>query len=264
MDSAAPAAEEVGMQASPGPILEVADLTMHFGSITAAEGENLSVQRGELIGIVGPNGAGKTTFLNLVTGYLRPEEGSIRFQGHEIVGMRPNEIVRLGIGRSFQVPQLFVSLTVLENVLVALATAEGRSQNPWSPLRTPERTRHAERLLEQFMLADLAQRPAGELPEGARKLLDIVLAYALAPQLLLLDEPTSSVSAQDKIPLMETLVGVLSDASVTTMFIEHDLDVVRRFARRVLVLSNGSFIADGDPQTVLDDPEIRRAVAGWQ
>ena len=224
---------------------------MHFGMVTAAEGETVTLLPGEFVGIVGPNGAGKTTFLNLVTGYLRPQRGRIRFQGRDITGLRPAEIVTLGIGRSFQIPQLFLSLTVLENVLVALAAAEGRSLHPGDPLRRPERVRAALDVLRRFALADVAGRLASALPEGARKLLDIAMAFALHPRLLLMDEPTSGVSAEEKFLVMDTLVPVLRAAGVTTVFVEHDLEVVRRYAGRVLVLEAGRIVADGPPGAVL-------------
>lgn len=244
------------------PILEVENLTLHFGSVTAAERETVLVYPGEFVGIVGPNGAGKTTFLNLITGYLRPERGTIRFWGQDVVGLPPHQITALGVGRSFQIPQLFLSLTVRENVLVALAAREGRWAGAWRPLAEPARGQAADEILVQFGLLAQADRPAAELPEGARKLLDIAMALALRPRLLLMDEPTSGVSAREKFQIMDTLVQALRDAGVTALFVEHDMEVVRRYATRVLVLSNGRILADGPPGEVLDDPEVRLAVTG--
>lgn len=245
------------------PILEVEELTMHFGSITAADRETVIVYPGEFVGIVGPNGAGKTTFLNLITGYLRPERGRVRFWGQDVVGLQPHQITALGVGRSFQIPQLFLSLTVRENVLVALAIRERRGWSSfWSPLHEPTRVQVADEVLVQFGLLAQADRPAGELPEGGRKLLDVAMAFALRPRLLLMDEPTSGVSAQEKFRVMDTLLRALREAGVTALFVEHDMEVVRRYATRVLVLNHGRVLADGDPAEVLDDPEIRLAVTG--
>jgi branched-chain amino acid transport system ATP-binding protein len=244
------------------PILEVEDLTLHFGSITAAERETVIVYPGEFVGVVGPNGAGKTTFLNLITGYLRPERGVIRFWGQDVVGMKPHQITALGVGRSFQIPQLFLTLTVRENVLVALATREGRWASAWRSLHEPSRVQAADEVLLQFGLLAQADRPAGELPEGGRKLLDVAMAFALRPRLLLMDEPTSGVSAREKFQIMDTLLQALREAGVTALFVEHDMEVVRRYATRVLVLSNGRILADGAPGDVLDDPEVRLAVTG--
>ncbi|MGH9246294.1 MAG: ABC transporter ATP-binding protein [Acidimicrobiales bacterium] len=243
-------------------VLEVDGLEMHFGMVTAAQGLNVTVVGGELVGIIGPNGAGKTTFINLLTGYLRPEAGRIHLLGLDVVGRHPHEVARLGVGRSFQIPQLFLTLTVLDNVLLALATAAGRSLDPWHPLHRLDRVDTARGVLDQFGLADHAHRPAAELAEGARKLLDVAMAFAPGPRLLLLDEPTSGVSVEEKYEVMETLTAVLRRSRVTTLFVEHDMDVVRRYADRVLVLSDGRFIADGGPTDILGDPDIQRAVAG--
>lgn len=242
-------------------VLEVEDLTMHFGSIAAAERATVSVSVGEFVGIVGPNGAGKTTFLNLVTGYLRPETGRIRFLGRDIVGLPPDRITALGVGRSFQIPQLFLTLTVMENVLVALACAAGRGLALWNPLGDRRRLEDADAILRQIGLDAEVGRLASELPEGGRKLLDIGLALALRPRLLLMDEPTSGVSAMEKFQIMDTLVRVLRESAVTAIFVEHDMEVVRRYASRALVLENGRIVADGAPADVLADRVVQRTVA---
>ncbi|MER3410172.1 MAG: ABC transporter ATP-binding protein [Thermoleophilia bacterium] len=244
------------------PLLEVEGLDLRFGEIAAAQNLCVTVATGEIVGIVGPNGAGKTTFINLITGYLRPERGAIRLAGRDLVGRRPDAVTRLGVARSFQIPQLFFNLTVLENILVGLAATEGRSLDPWRPLLTDQRMEKGRRALAHLGLGDLAHRPASELPEGGRKLLDVALALVLEPRLLLLDEPTSGVSVEEKFEVMEQVTKALRVSAVTTMFVEHDMEVVRRFADRVLVLADGRFIADGEPAVVLADPEIRRAVSG--
>lgn len=243
-------------------VLQVEDLTMRFGAVTAADNVSVTLRAGEFVAIVGPNGAGKTTFLNLVTGYIRPLTGRVHFLDHNILGLTPRQITELGVGRSFQWPQLFTSQTVLENVLVALAAGKGEVAF-WQPLKTRARLEAAAAVLEQFGLGDMAHRPASELPEGGRKLLDVAMAFALRPRLMLMDEPTSGVSVEDKFQVIDTLVQVLRANGITTMFVEHDMEVVRRFANRVLVLSQGKIAADGDPEAVLGDPQIRAMVAGW-
>lgn len=245
------------------PVLQVENLSLHFGAVTAATDMSVTVQPGEFIGIIGPNGAGKTTFLNLVTGYLQPAAGSVAVLGQPIAGLSPRQVTNLGVGRSFQIPQLFLTMTARDNVLVALATAAGDSTDFWYQLHRRDRIEEADRLLEQMGLRTEATRLASELPAGGRKLLDIAVALALGPKFLLMDEPTSGVAMEDKFDVMDTLVAALQQAGVTAMFVEHDMDVVRRYASRVLVLSHGRFIADGDPETILNDPDIRRAVAGW-
>ncbi|HIC88269.1 MAG TPA: ABC transporter ATP-binding protein [Anaerolineae bacterium] len=232
-------------------VLETIGLTRHFGQVTAADSVSVHVRMGEWVSIVGPNGAGKTTFLNLVTGYVKPERGQILYMGNDITGLPPRDVTRLGIARSFQVPQLYTDLTVMENVLIALAAQAGCGLDFWNSLRRDGWLASALETLNHFGLRRYANRPAKELPEGGRKLLDIALAFALRPQLLLMDEPTSGVSRQEKFDVMDTLVEVLRPTDVTTLFVEHDMDIVRQYAQRVLVFHEGRLIADGDPQVVL-------------
>ncbi|MGH3948594.1 MAG: ABC transporter ATP-binding protein [Pseudonocardiaceae bacterium] len=243
-------------------VLEIHDVAVRFGMVTAADGLTLSIARGELVGLIGPNGAGKTTFLNLVTGYTRPDEGRILVLGKEITGKHPSQVTAMGVGRSFQTPQLFLDLTVVENVLLALAAAEGISLRWWRRLRQHDREERAHAILRRFGLEADGDRRATQIAEGTRKILDVALAFALAPKLLLMDEPTSGVSIDTKFDVMDTLVSALRDEGVTALFVEHDMDVVRRYAERVLVLSEGRIIADGTPDHVLADEVIRRSVAG--
>lgn len=236
-------------------VLETAGLTRHFGQVTAAEELNLQIEAGERVGIVGPNGAGKTTFLNLVTGHVKAEHGQVLFRGTDITHLSPPAVTRLGIARSFQIPQLFSSLTVLENLTFAQAAQAGRSLDFWTPLEHEAWAGEAMDLLDQFGLRDYAQQPVNELPEGGLKLLDVALSLALKPQLLLMDEPTSGVSAEDKFGVMDTLMEILGQTGVTIVFVEHDLEVVRRYAERVLVFSNGRIVADGAPRKILADAD---------
>jgi branched-chain amino acid transport system ATP-binding protein len=245
-----------------GALLETVSLTKSFGMVRAADDLSVRVEEGELVGIVGPNGSGKTTFLNLTTGYLKPDRGRILFGGRDISSLTPRAVTRLGVARSFQIPQLYTGLTVLENVLLALAVRSDRRMTGWRPLYRSPWTEEAGAILERFDLTRYAGRGVGELPEGGRKLLDIALSFALKPRLLLMDEPTSGVSNEDKFQLMDTLVTVLRESEITTIFVEHDMDVVQRYSRRVLAFANGQVIADGKPATVLADPEVRKAVLG--
>ncbi len=245
-----------------GPLLETVNLTKSFGMVRAADDLNVRVEAGELVGIVGPNGSGKTSFLNLVTGYLKPERGRILFNGREITGLSPRVVTRLGVARSFQIPQLYTGLTVLENVLLSLAVRSRSRVGGWWPLYRSPWTEAAAEVLARFDLASYAGRAVSELPEGGRKLLDIAVSFALKPRLLLMDEPTSGVSNEDKFRVMDTLVTVLEASDITTIFVEHDMDVVQRYSRRVLAFANGQVLADGEPATVLADPEVRKAVLG--
>ena len=243
-------------------VLETVSLTKFFGMVRAAEDLSLRFQEGELVGIVGPNGSGKTTLLNVITGYVKPDRGRIRYQGRDITGLPPRAVADLGIARSFQMPQLYLSLTVLENLVLALAIRAGRAREFWAPLARVDRLDDARRILEQFGLEEHASHDAGQLPEGARKLLDVALSFARRPRILLMDEPTSGVSARDKSTVMDTLVPVLKGTGVTTIFVEHDMEVVQRYAERVLAFDEGKVVAAGSPEAVLADPAVRRALLG--
>jgi branched-chain amino acid transport system ATP-binding protein len=232
-------------------VLVASGLHKSFGAVTAAADVSLAFERECVVSLIGANGAGKTTFLNMVTGYLKPDRGSIRFEGRELTGHTPRQITGLGICRSFQIPQLFHSLSVRENLLVAEGVAASE--------RAEEET---EAVLERFGLAPYAAQPAGLLPEGVRKLLDVALALVARPRLLLLDEPTSGVAADEKFGIMDLVMGAVRGQGVTVLFVEHDMDIVSRYAARVVAFYDGRVIADGAPAAVLDDPEVRRYVIG--
>jgi branched-chain amino acid transport system ATP-binding protein len=232
-------------------ILETESLHKTFGAVTAASDIGLAFERDSVVGLIGANGAGKTTFLNMVTGYLRPDSGRIRFDGEDLVGRSPREITALGLSRSFQIPQLFQSLSVRENLLVAedIARAE----------RIEEAT---DALLEKLNLVFYAGRAAGLLPEGIRKLLDVAMALVAKPKLLLLDEPTSGVAADEKFGVMDLVMAAVRGQGVTVLFVEHDMEIVSRYAGRVVAFYDGRVIADGAPAQVLDAAEVRRYVIG--
>jgi branched-chain amino acid transport system ATP-binding protein len=243
-------------------VLEVSDLTRHFGRVRAVEALTLAFREGELVGIVGPNGSGKTTLLNVVTGYLAPDRGRVRYRGRDITGLPPRVVAELGIARSFQMPQLYLSLTVLENAMLALAIRDRKGVDAWRRLDTPGRADEAARILAGFGLEGHARARASLLPEGARKLLDVALSYARRPSVLLMDEPTSGVSATDKFKVMDTLIPVLKQSGITAIFVEHDMEVVQKYAERVLAFNEGTVLADGAPDAVLAAPAVRRAVLG--
>jgi branched-chain amino acid transport system ATP-binding protein len=242
-------------------LLEVKDVSIRFGGVVAADGISLAVQQSEQLAIIGPNGAGKTTFLNICTGYLSPNGGMVYFQGRDITRMAPRKITKLGIARAFQIPQLFLEQTVIENLLLAVTAR----RNGWSSLRALGDSAgrdEAGNILTQLGVADHARRRVDELPEGTRKLVDIALALALNPRLLLMDEPTSGVASAEKFAVMDVLVSTLAARRIASVFVEHDMDVVTRYASRVAVWSGGRIQKDGSPREVLSDPEVRRTVLG--
>jgi branched-chain amino acid transport system ATP-binding protein len=243
-------------------VLETKALAKSFGAVTAAQDINVSVGEGEVVGMIGANGAGKTTFINMVTGYLEPTAGRILFRGREITGLPPREVVRAGVCRSFQVSQLFRSLTVLENMLIALGMLrEGRLT--WlAPLRTPGREQEARRILAGYTIEGYADHQAATLPQGIRKLLDIAMATVSAPALLLLDEPTSGVAIEEKFALMDTVMGPVRASGAACLFVEHDMEIIERYAERVIAFYDGRILADGPVAQVLDDPEVRKCVIG--
>jgi branched-chain amino acid transport system ATP-binding protein len=244
-------------------VLEARGLNKSFGAVTAAEDINVGVEGDSIVGLIGSNGAGKTTFVNMVTGYLKPSSGTISFGDRDITPLAPRQITRLGICRSFQVPQLFNTLSAYENLLVGVGiVASGGSK--WA-----DASRHAgtpgetvDSILERFNLTGYRDKPAGVLPEGVRKLLDIAMAMAVKPKILLLDEPTSGVSADEKFELMDMVMEAVRAQQVTVLFVEHDMDIVNRYTHRVLAFYEGRIIADGEPGVVLDDAEVRRYVTG--
>ena len=243
-------------------VLATEGLTKRFGAVVAAEDVNVTVEAGERLGMIGANGAGKTTFVNMVTGYLKPDSGVIRHNGHDITALTPRHVTRLGIHRSFQIAQLFPELSVLDNMLVALGIAGQTRPSAWRPLYQPAIVEAAEAALARFGIADYRDQAAGKLPQGVRKLLDIAMAMAGETTLLLLDEPTSGISADEKGAVMDTIMAAVESERITLLFVEHDMEVVERYAQRVVAFYDGRVIADGPPETVLSDPDVRTYVVG--
>ena len=251
-----------GARASGGDaLLSARGLQKRFGAVTAADDVSIDVARGERVSLIGSNGAGKTTFVNMVTGYLKPDAGTITLDGVDITPLAPRQITRRGVARSFQIPQLCADLTVLENMLVA-AACNHQAASVWRPARSRQRVHEALALLERFALASHAERRVSELPGGVRKLLDIAMALTGRPLLLLLDEPTSGVSVEEKMPMMDTVMDALTQEAVTVLFVEHDMDVVTRYSQRVIAFWSGKVLCDAPPATALTDEQVRRYVTG--
>jgi branched-chain amino acid transport system ATP-binding protein len=244
------------------PVLSVRNLHKRFGAVVAADNINIDIPRGQKLCLIGANGAGKTTFVNMVTGYLKPNSGEIELEGSPIGRRSPRDVARLGISRSFQIPQLFIELTAAENLTVAVSSAEGGRLSPTAPSDAGDRRAKALALLDRFGLAAHADRPVSELAGGVRKLVDIAMALARRPRLLLLDEPTSGVSADEKFATMDRVVHAVADDAATIVFVEHDMDIVNRYADRVVAFYNGRILADGEPAQVLQDADVRRHVTG--
>jgi len=246
-------------------ILSVRDLEKTFGSIVAARDITLDVPPQQVVGVIGANGAGKTTFINMITGHLRPTKGSIRFEDRDITGLPSREITRLGISRSFQVAQIFPSLTVFENMCAAAAIARGPDSmlaRALVPLRSRATLEEADAAIELFGIGSWRDARSATLPQGVRKLLDIAMATVGAPRVLLLDEPTSGISIEEKFGVMDVVMSALKSRKITVLFVEHDMEIVGRFAERVLAFYDGTVIADGAPADALADARVRAFISG--
>ena len=244
------------------PVLSVRGLEKRFGAVVAADALSLDLAAGQKVSLIGANGAGKTTFVNLVTGYLKPDSGSIALDGMDIGRRSPRNVARLGISRSFQIPQLFIDLTAAENLTVAISGMRSQALSFYARAEAQGRRDKALELLERFGLTEVADRPISELAGGVRKLIDIAMALVRRPKLLLLDEPTSGVSANEKFSTMDRVIHAVAPDAATIVFIEHDMEIVSRYADRVVAFYQGRILADGNPHNVLKDPEVRRYVTG--
>jgi branched-chain amino acid transport system ATP-binding protein len=236
-------------------------LRKHFGGVQAVDGVNLAVPEGDLRAIIGPNGAGKTTLFNLITGDLLHDSGQIFFQGREISGLAPQDLCRRGLARTFQITSIFRRLTALENVQTALLTHHGRHHDIWSPARRLYRE-EAMMLLDRVGLAAQAAKPSGTLAHGDQRRLELALALASDPQLLMLDEPTAGMAPKERHELMALAAAIAGDAGLTIVFTEHDMDVVFAVAKRISVMHQGGVIAEGTPLEVRADPEVQRVYLG--
>ena len=245
-----------------GAVLETRGLAKRFDGVVAAADVSVVVAEGERIGIIGANGAGKTTFVNMVTGYLKPEEGRILYRGDDITALQPRDITRLGIRRSFQIPQLFPGLSVLDNLLVAQTVTLSPSLGAWAELHTDENVAAVEGILRRYSLEDYRDHLCATLAQGVRKLLDIAMTTVGDPALVLLDEPTSGISVDEKFTIMDIVIGALDTMRTTVLFIEHDMEVVEHYAPRVIAFYDGRIIADAPTADALGDADVRQYVIG--
>lgn len=251
-------------------ILQADSLNKSFGAVTAARNINVSVEEGSVLGLIGTNGAGKTTFVNMITGYLKPDSGKVVFDGRDITQLEPRDITKLGICRSFQIPQLYNSMTALENLEVSFGVVSlmehhgGLFTRMEQPIPSYNKTvkELAEESLERFGLTAYRDKTARVLPGGVRKLLDIAMAMSVRPKILLLDEPTSGVSAQEKFDIMEMVMHAVRQGNTTVLFVEHDMEIVSKHADRVLAFYSGEIIADEPPEVALRDPRVIEYIVG--
>lgn len=242
-------------------MLEIASVYKAFGGFQALCGVSLRVAPGEIAAVIGPNGAGKTTLFNVITGHLAPDRGEVRFKGRQITGRPPHAICRLGLARSFQRTNIFPRLSVFENVQVAILSHQGRAQEMWSRARDIGRDRTAA-ILEDVGLAGRAAELSGRLSYGDQKQLEMGIALALEPEMLLLDEPTAGMSPQETRSSMALVARLAREHRLTLLFTEHDMSVVFSVAQTIRVLHQGQIIAEGTPDEVRRSDEVKRVYLG--
>jgi len=243
------------------PILEMIRLEKRFGGIVAAHDISLAVERGARRALIGPNGAGKTTVVNLLTGVLKPTGGRILLDGVDVTALEPYRRVRLGMARTFQINQLFADLTPLESIGLAVSERMGFGRDWWRLVGSRRGiTSEIADILERFRLADVMHQRTATLPYGKQRLLEIALAFACRPRVLLLDEPAAGVPDAERHELLATIAALPQE--VTVLLIEHDMDLVFSFADRISVLVNGALLVDGAPEEVARDPRVKAVYLG--
>jgi branched-chain amino acid transport system ATP-binding protein len=242
-------------------VLAVEHLEKSFGGVQAVRGVSFEVAAGELLALIGPNGAGKTTCFNMLNGQLPADTGSVRFEAREILGMQPREVWRLGVGRTFQITATFASMTVRENVQMALLAHHRRLREWWRPAARLYRD-EADRLLARVGMNEQAERACSVLAYGDLKRVELAVALANEPRLLLMDEPTAGMAPKERIALMALTAEIVRERRIAVLFTEHDMDVVFAHADRIIVLNRGRLIATGKPATVRASAEVQQVYLG--
>jgi branched-chain amino acid transport system ATP-binding protein len=243
------------------PVLSVRHLSKSFGGLKAVSDVTFDLQQGELLAMIGPNGAGKTTCFNMVNGQLKADAGEVLLNGQSILGLSPRRIWRMGVGRTFQITATYASMTVLENVQMALISHAGQTWNGWvraSSLHMDE----ALKLLDLVGMADQSGRPAAILAYGDLKRLELAIALAHEPKLLLMDEPTAGMAPRERVGLMQLTASIVASSGISVLFTEHDMDVVFAHAHRIMVLNRGELIANGSVNDIRNNPQVQEVYLG--
>jgi branched-chain amino acid transport system ATP-binding protein len=242
-------------------VLAVSHLSKSFGGVQAVREVSFEVASGELLALIGPNGAGKTTCFNMLNGQLAADAGSVRFDGRELLGLKPRQVWRLGVGRTFQITATFASMTVRENVQMALIAHHRGLTGWWQPAAALYRD-EAHRLLERVGMTEQAERACSVLAYGDLKRVELAVALANEPRLLLMDEPTAGMAPKERIELMALTAGIVRERRMAVLFTEHDMDVVFAHADRIIVLNRGRLIAQGAPAEVRASAEVQQVYLG--
>ena len=244
-------------------LLETQKLTKYFGDTHAVDQVDFNIVEGEVLSLIGSNGAGKTSLVNLISGLLQPDSGRIVFRGEEITRQPVQDRIKAGIARSFQIVNLFDELTVVDNVALSIFAREGKTR--WFFTLADHYGaiwEEAHDILRQFGLDLKAKQLAGGISQGERKLLDVAVAYALKPQLLFLDEPTSGVSTREKAPIMDVISSIVRSQRITAVVIEHDMDIIFKYSDRIVVMHQGLILASGSPEEIRSNESVKDAVFG--
>lgn len=238
-------------------LLATEDLRKHFGDTRAVDGVDFSVGEERLVSLVGSNGAGKTTLVNLITGLLHPDAGRIVFQGRDVTSLSVYDRIKAGIARSFQIVNLFDALTALDNVRLAIFSRDEKINKVMSPAGSDGAAQQeAFEVIAEFGLSDKWNVPAGGLAQGERKLLDVAVAYALRPKLILLDEPTSGVGTREKTHIMDVISSVVRSRGLSAVIVEHDMDVVFKYSDTIVMMHEGRVLAEGAPDQIVRDERV--------
>ena len=244
-------------------LLQVERVSKHFGNLIAVDSVSMTVEASELRAIIGPNGAGKTTFFNLISGFLQPTSGRVIFDGEDITGLLPARRVWRGIARTFQVTEVFPELSVRQNLRIPVEVASGFRLRPWLSRSADEKVNaRVSELLDMGSLGDKADRLVGELAHGDQRSTEIMMALALRPRLLLLDEPTAGMGDQETYEITQLIRRLHKDSKLTIVLIEHDMRVVFHLADHITVLDQGSFLAEGTPQEIATNAAVQTAYLG--
>ena len=243
------------------PVLSVRHLSKSFGGLQAVSDVSFDLAAGELLALIGPNGAGKTTCFNMLNGQLKADSGEVKLNGESILGLSPRRIWRKGVGRTFQITATYASMTVRENVQMALISNARQTWNLWSRASALHVNR-ANDLLELVGMADQAERAAAILAYGDLKRLELAIALAHDPKLLLMDEPTAGMAPQERVRLMQLTAGIVRDQGISVLFTEHDMDVVFAHAHRIMVLNRGELIAVGSVDDIRNDARVQEVYLG--
>jgi branched-chain amino acid transport system ATP-binding protein len=244
-------------------VLQVKNATKRFGSLVAVQAVSLTVNPGELRAVIGPNGAGKTTFFNLISGFFRPSAGTIEFEGRDITSLAAHKRVELGMARTFQITEIFPELSVLENIRTATEVAAGYCLRPWLNLAEKGDTgRRVDELMQMGNLTGKADRLVGELAHGDQRATEIMMALALKPRLLLLDEPTAGMGDQETYDITQLIRKLHRDQKMSIVLIEHDMRVVFHLADRIMVLAEGKMLAEGTPKEIAANEAVQAAYLG--